>query len=453
MPEAMTYLGPDDVTRQNPFDSSTVERAERDRNYQRAWDYYTGKHRKFLKLKEGEPDDNVVMNLVKMTAERTVSFLFPTMPRFELGPVDSTVQKEEKWIYDLIDYNGGLSFLHRIALTGFLSGHVHIRVRPPEAPNMEFPKLSILHPGRTVTYWKADDVDTVVWHEYSWKVGRAYYLLDFINDRENQRWLIRQYVKDGSTAWVMTDEAVWPSMYGPIVHWQHLPNPNYFYGASEVQDLNLQDNINLMASEMVRILRYHASPRTVAFGVEREDIQETAIDHMWSIESTDARVENLEMESQLEAGRNLLGTFYDTYLANSRVVLLRGEVRDFQRVTNAGVRTIFMDSLSKRDVLADQYVTGLTNVIYRAGQVMNKEIIPNVILNDPLPVDEGERTRVQQLRLAMGVTARKEIVEGEGRSWERVRAEIKEEAEDPAFIPKDPNQVQTRDLTKSDVIV
>ena len=437
MPAALVYAPPDAKYQRGIDDLYEAERNQRIEAYNKAWDYYLGKQKKFLRVKDGEPDDNIAVNLVKMTADRTVNFLYPEIPEFlNLDNEALDYTQNQSWIYNMIQANGGLLLFQKTMLIGFLAGHVYVRIVPPNpAQGQEYPKLIPLSPKNVQTYWLAGDTTTVLWHEVSWKSDDITYVIDFVN--QGNSWEILQYKYDRGWTLMPEKSGTWNSPYSPIIHWQHLPNPESFYGLGEAFDMGLQDALNLTLSEATRILRYHASPRTVVKGVEAEDIMETGIENLWVIENPEASVQNLEMISQLEASRQIASLFYDSYLSLQRTVLLRGEVKDFQRVTNTGVRTVFMDSLAKRNTLANQYGQGMANVIHRAALVSGKGDNFRVVVKhvDPLPLDELEQARVDAMKIAAGTMSRQLAVVREGRSWDEHLEQVTEEWVNPIFNP------------------
>lgn len=435
MPSAMQYVDPNDKLRANRmYFTDTLERNRVER-FEKMWEYYYGNQKKFLKIRENEPDDNVILNLIKLTADRTVSYLFPQQPIVEVD-FTTDVTNDEIWINNVFQYNGGLSFFHKLALIGFMSGHVYVRV----VPQNPYPKLVIVHPKNIKTYWYGTDITEVLWHELSWTINDVNYIIDFIRTDDNN-WLIREYTATKGSAYTLVQEAVWQSEYSPIVQWQHLPNPATFYGTPESEGLPLQDIINLALSETTRILRHHASPRTIAFGVEGEDIQETAIDELWAIEDTNARVENLEMQSDLSASMKLIQFLFDNYLSISRTIIVKGEAKDFQRVTNTGVRTLFNDVTAKRNSLLGNYDQAIKDIVARCFIVAGKGFKSCRVTHfDPLPTDELEKQRVNQLKIQLGLASRRQLVEQEGvQTWDSLLSDISAEYEMPFFNQIDPN--------------
>lgn len=423
--------------------SGNDDLALRSRWYDQVRSYYDGDMKTFLDQKEDEPDDNVIINKVKQVVDRTVAFLFPAFPELELNPDISDKTPDEQWLEDLWNENGGIALAQDMAYVGSLSGDVYMRIMPADASQGdEFPQILLLDPKTVQTFWSASNLKRTLWHEVSWSITlnnvTKSYILDFINDGTS--WRIWQYENSGATAitsntvggWELTERTSWPTTLPPIVHWKHLPNPRNFYGNAEFtrSQLGLNDKINLIGSENNRINRYHASPKTVATGTSAGEIEETAIDEMWAIEAPEAKVYNLEMQSDMQASINQFNMLSQEFLAESRVVILQGTVKDFQRVTNAGVRTVFIDMLSKNSILRWNYGKGMQMVSRTAAWLAKKgmDVKPTILFADPLPTDQTETANVAALERQMNIVSRQTLSVKRGYDWTEEKAKMAEEA-------------------------
>lgn len=446
MPAFMKYFTPNAKERDSFMASGLSERRIRSEQYNKARDYFEGKQPRQLDIKENEPDDNVIINITKMAIERTIGFLFPSMPTLELAPHETAVTPEEKWLKDAWAFNNDVVFLQSTAENGALGGHPYVRVLPPRITD-KYPRLINLDPNSVITYWKADDLGTVLWHELYWTAGSAQYILDIINngalfpdDMEKQTWTLRQWSKKTGTRWTEDGTQEWEYRFGPIVQWQHIPNPGKFYGRNEASNLSLNDSLNLIISENMRINRYHSAPKTVGIGIDPSDIQKTSIDGLWTTKNPEADIHNLEMKSEQRFAQELAALLYDSFLAEHRVVLLRGEVKDFQRVTNAGVRTVFMDMLAKNSILRYQYGLGIQSISQRMAMLskMGDDIIPDVVHGDPLPVDDVERIAAVEKERTLNLVSRETASTQRGYNWDDEKMKMDNEAKDPALVPPPP---------------
>ena len=406
-----TRYDPDNVIE---ADTGRKELDERQRADRLAWEYYEGKHKKHLKVRQGEFDDNVTINLFKQNVDRTVSFMGNKFPQLEIDQAKET--EDEQWLRTAWRKNQGTRLLMNLVKSGCISGHCYVKVMPP-VTGAEYPRLAALNPSNMLVWWHEADVETVLYYQLF--AGR---IRQDIVRVEGGGWIIREFEKrmDGAKYELRLEEE-WPWPIGPIVDWQHLLRPARYYGQSEADGLALNDAVNKARSDTSRILRFHASPRTVATGVESgQAMADSAIDTMYTIANENAKVYNLEMLSDLTSLSAHAEALAAAYLAQARVVILKGDVADFQRVTNLGMRALFIDMLAKIDELRLTYEDGIARASQVALMLGGKEYDVDVTCHwaDPLPVDPREKAQVLELQRQMGVVSQETAAREMGRDWE-----------------------------------
>lgn len=432
MPAATRYVPPTSSERGQFTDAVARERINRKVAYQNALRYYEGHHSQPIKVEDDEPDDNVIINMVKMTADRTVSFLFPAMPRFIIDPATIDDTPEEAWLKQFFMANGGLRSLTKLALRGFLSGHCFVWIKPipaNEKGKRRFPSFKVLDPTAVTIYWRADDAEDVIWYEIRYLEGTTPVIKDFVREAFD-RWVIYTYkgapldrndqaipaslynidmIDFANTTFKEEGKFVHTSEIPPIIDFPHLPHPKDYYGLHEVgaSEVSLQDTINRIASEMNRIIRENADPVDVLTGSSPDEIEYDG--GIVAIGNPNARVTRLEMKSDLENVSNQLDKLMETYLAVARVVLLKGDAKDLQRVTNASVRTLFLDAIAKNAIIQDSYGHGLSSLAkvalmmaYADGLIAaNPQDLPvTVRFGTPLPTDLLEVANINGMALA-----------------------------------------------------
>lgn len=469
MPSALQYIPPTDPNNRKDFDGELErEKSARRNRYKKALTYYLGYHDPQLGLPEDDetPDDNMTVNMVKMTVNRTKNFLFPDMPVIELDPETVEDTEEEKWAKAFIKANGGLAMLHKMALRGCLAGHNYVRVVPPKIkkPGV-YPKIIVLNPTDVMTYWRGDDTADVLWYEYRYMVGTTVYIEDVVRADDEQSWMVYTYKALVDNAYegygtpthhglanVSVDTIAWgtrqnfvlektephQSPIPPIIEWAHLPHPDDYYGQNEfTYDLAaLQDKINRTASERARIVRENSDPIDVITGFDGEEIEKQG--GLVTIGSPTARAQRLEMRSDLASINAVLQNLMETYLAISMVVLLKGEAKDLQRVTNASVRTLFLDMLSKNTLLQSSYGAAIEKII-KLGLTMGiatgnvkkavTELDVTIKFGSSLPVDLFEVAQINQIMVTMGARSLQTAATNMGDDWAREQAQMEGELE------------------------
>lgn len=437
MPAAKKYISPKDQNRKVKGDFSSVELSERTSAFERNSGYYDGEFTDFLVDDlDTNVKNNIVINMVRQIVDRTVSFIFPKTPKFELDSNSAAETDDEKYLRQTFEANGDVALLSMIAFNGALGGHNFVRIARPDPfseDGGQFPQVFNLDPRNVQVYWKAGNMRRVMWYEVNWHDGDAQFIEDIILNEQYKRWDILTYKRDnGNAGWELVDIDRWDSLLAPIVDWQHLPKANAYYGLSEIsKDVErLNDTINRVSSDIGLILRFHASPRTVAIGVTSLDIEETSVDGLWSIAAPDAQVFNLEMASDLQSSMQFLNYLNEAVLAEARVVIMHGSVKDFQRVTNTGIRAVFLDMLSKNEILRANYGNALKKICRRILAVGGRDemVTPEIIWTDPLPADQTELINVLGIELERHLVSMETASKKRGYNWNDEMERMKKEA-------------------------
>ena len=426
MPAAMEYA---------PEDASLREAANKELKARRedcahAWKYYRGDHRRHLRQDRDGTDDNVVINLWKQAIDREVTFLFPAMVGLELDESQDT--EAERWLRLAWEANKGTRLLRQLGKFGAVCGHVFAKLMLDE--RSAYPRVVALDPANVLCWWRADDYERVLWYEIRWSVGTTEYRQDIV-DMGDGGWKLIQYaqvrgVGGQAGKWEAVAEESWAYPLGPIVDWPHVAMPGNYYGSNESALLRLNDKVNKVASDISRILRFHASPKTVGTGFDAEKVTETAVENFWVVNNENAKIYNLEMASDLVSSMNYLEALTAGFMAEKRSVILKGAAADFQRVTNMGVRTIFMDALAKVAELRLQYEPGVVAISQRLRMLGGFYDFDAPIVTawpDPLPHDPNETVSVLEREMGMGIVSKETAARERGRNWKVEQERIAEE--------------------------
>lgn len=407
MPSATDYTPTDRAT----LASANTERRQREQLHDRNWAYYAGQHRAPLRTEADDHDDNLVLNLCQQTIDRTIAFLVPGFPRLHLPARPADTQ----FLHDAWQQSGDAALLSNLALNGALNGHCVARVvqgvqgaqsvqgvQGGHGGRGAAPRVVSLNPRDVVTFWHADDATEVLWHELRWQDGRVQWRQDIVN--EGQRWLIRELRMVGAR-WELQAEIIWPYALGPLVDWQHLPHPTQYYGQHELPHAPLNDAVNKVASDIARILRFHAFPRTIGTGFDAASVQRAGIDDFWTITNENAKVYNLEMQSDLGTSLRFLQLLTDAFLAQSRVTMLHGDPDSVKGVTNLAIRALYMDMIAKNEVLRRHYGGGLQALSQRLLLLGGRDAStpPDIYWGEALPTDRREQVELVARQLELGV--------------------------------------------------
>ncbi|HOM83931.1 MAG TPA: phage portal protein, partial [Armatimonadota bacterium] len=173
--------------------------------------------------------------------------------------------------------------------------------------------------------WNPDDIEDVVEYRIQYtgmdpETGKPVTRRQGIT-RDGNVWRIReQEIRPGSAMWVTIREAVWPHEWSPIVDCQNLPEPNEYWGIPDVEEdaLTLNGAINFVLSNITRIIRYHAHPKTWGRGFTAQQLN-IAADETIVLPSPDAELHNLEMQSDLASSLALYERLREALFLTARV--------------------------------------------------------------------------------------------------------------------------------------
>jgi len=296
--------------------AAAMEQHERLIMIRTAWDAYKGKLPASLKVQIGQPNDNVNLNFARTIVDDGVSFLFGDEVEFEAGDKtdeasddSSAPDPADQWLKKFWEKNHKMTLLGDVALNGGVCGHAFLRVRlPDESKGEKFPRLINLDPATVTPVWNPDDYQDVLFYVIQWnaiepRTMRPMTRRQVIECAENGlTWSITDEASYGdSKVWVTLDEPeIWTFPWAPIFHCQNLPAPNEFWGQSDLESdvVDVLKSINYNTSNIARILRFHAHPKTWGYGFAQRDLK-VDVDNTIVLPNKEARLQNLEMTSDL----------------------------------------------------------------------------------------------------------------------------------------------------------
>ncbi|HRE49646.1 MAG TPA: hypothetical protein PLD47_18120 [Aggregatilineales bacterium] len=407
-------------------EAGEAERSARRHAHAAAWAAYEGRFRRSFPPRPGEADDNTAINLLKQAVDRLCAFVAPDFPALDLDPLRESA--DELWLRRAWKAAGGARLMTKFARFGALDGHIVARVIPP-AMGSPFPRLIALNPSLVTTYWRADDAEHVLWYEINYSAGGVDYRQDVVRQGEAGRWLIRDFRREAARipaltpgAWTLANETAWAYPLPPLVDWAHDPYPDRYYGVGEAGNLALNERVNSVASDISRILRFHAAPRTIGIGFTAGEVTGTGIDHFWTIPARDAQVFNLEMKTDLASSMNFLNFCTRSFMAERRVIQHEGSLSEMRYVTNLGIRALYLDQLARAEELRRNYEPGIAalsrTMLMLSGRYDGRTPL-DVILHwrDPLPVGDLEMLEALERERAMGIISRETAARERGRDW------------------------------------
>lgn len=356
----------------------------------RRWEYYSGHHRKQLRVREGQPDDNVVVNFARVVVDKGVSMLFGSDVRFELVPGETT--EAEAWLQQCWARNHKQAFLHKLALSGAIAGHAFAKI----VNTRPYPRLIVLDPATVSVTINPHDLDDVLQYRIQYaavdpETGRVVTYRQRVL-RNGSTWSIIDERAYSGGAWQVLREEAWPYAFPPIVHCQNLPNPHEFWGESDLSDdvLQLCDALNFLLSNLLRIVRYHAHPKTWGRGFSAAQLNIGA-DETIILPSPDAELRNLEMQSDLASSITLYDRLRDAFHEITRVPeVATGNLERVGNLSGVALQILYQPLVEKTETKRSLYGGLLTELNRRLlaiagfGDELRTELHwPELIPGDP----------------------------------------------------------------------
>lgn len=374
--------------------------------FDRYWRYYRGNHRQPLKVApDAAIDDNVIINWSRKIVNLGIQFLFGPPVRFVIGDDDQTSPAEQYlndfWSVDPVKGWSPSSFFHGLGQNGAITGTPFIRLSLGADGR---PKLRAIDPAIVDIETDPDDVEQVVAYHLVWKSSDDW-------KRQTYRdaggiWTIEDAVwKVGR--WSAVGEREWGFDFAPLFHAQNLVLANSVWGLSDLEDADLNDAINFTASNINRVLRFHAHPKTVVTGLPKtaSDELRTSPDGVWRFSSAETRAFNLEMQSDLASSRQHQYDLTEDFHQISGVPRLDPAQVNVGALSGFALRILYGPLLAKTAVKQATYGTMLAQLNRALLLLAGYDDEPVATLwGNPLPVSELEMAQHAKLLTDAGAS-------------------------------------------------
>lgn len=384
-----------------------LDKAQTDRleKYSQYRDYYEGRHKRQLKHKANQADDNLVENYAGLIVERSISMLLGDGIQFELS-----TDAEQDYVDEVMVANRSKILLHDAAQNAGIYGTGYIKILPGRVESRSqndvmLPRLVVLDPRWMRILTPAEDIDQVIGYEMRFNVNvdgnsiaRKEVTNIFAKDELGRvlSWAIANYQASRETGgrWEpMGEPVIWEYDFPPIIHWKNLPKANDCYGQSELEDvIELQDRINFVSSNISKIIRYHGHPKTWGRGAGLGNSASWGADEIVMVNGENGTLQNLEMQSDLESSRKFRDDLKQALFDISRTVDLSSMKDKVGQLTNFGLKVLYNDSLDKLSTKRDLFGEALLELAHRLLILDNRPGDPGQIKwPEPLPANEVEQ--------------------------------------------------------------
>lgn len=423
------------------------ERAMLFRNYRQ------GRQREQLRTKPLQANDNVLLNYTGLIIERSVSLLVGEGITFDFPGETETVQ--EALIKRTWAVNSGDILLHELADYAGTHGTGYVKIIPdgledPERPGVYLPRLVVVDPLWVTIETETEDNAAVLRYVIRFnttapdggEMARREVIERIMPETDTQGTL---YQADAVTGWtisnywswrgtggrwaLMTDPVVWPYPFPPMVHFKNLPNPGSCYGLADITEplIELQDRVNFVASNIAKIIRYHAHPRTWGKNFGTLSNASWGADEMIVL-SGDGQIANLEMQSDLSSSLAFYQVLRQSLFDTARTVDLSSMADKVGQLTNFALRVLYQDTLAKLNTKRELYGEALVEINRRilllGGYAGEQAHGGAVVWPETLVQDTTEQSQLIKTDLELGLVSKQTAAGLRGYDWEQEQARM-----------------------------
>jgi len=345
-------------------DADDRDRADRIR---KAWDAYYGNSPEPLKKRRGEAvNDNVRLNYARLIVDAGVAHLFGDQLMIDADASD-TDERIEDAAREIVRRNGGDLLWQRLGLSGAIGGTMFARLQPQEDGTV---RIVCLDPSTVDLEWAPDDYETITRYTISWNTIT-----------ENGGVTRRQIIEPNGAGWIIVDqeaieggwmtlaETDWPKPYSPIVHAQNLPSPHEVYGISDLEPdvLRLCMSIERVASNVNRIVRLYAHPRTWGKMIGDPVNMDANPGSILQFENPNAELKNLEMQSDLASSIDLYRRLVAALHETTRIPeVATGKLDNAGQLSGLALRILYAPLIQKTETKRRTYGHAIVEILRRS---------------------------------------------------------------------------------------
>jgi hypothetical protein len=294
-------------TLQNGLTNEELSRVSEELLY---WKFYKGNHWSY-KRPEGEPQNTI--NYSARFVDKGVAFLMGK--GFTVNVHKNAEEVIKEYVDTVLDDNNRLGTGVEMAQSGGITGNAFVRVALEEYDKNKFPMFHEMYPKGRIRInvlpsytcfptWSNHDKDRM-------EKIRVIYPINIPDKDGNakQVWY-REEITPTEVVEYLDDKVMkrkkndLGSIY--VVRIKNLLVANQSLGKSDLQDIiPLNKEFNEKTTDVSDIINYHASPITVVYGAKTNNLEKGAR-KIWGALPKDAKVENLELKTDLSASMNYI---------------------------------------------------------------------------------------------------------------------------------------------------
>jgi hypothetical protein len=397
-------LFPDYRPEEKYADLGDLDDFEREQRIKRAYNAYFHGGPDTLKRRKGEVDDNIKVNYARLIVDAGVANLFGSQVMVN-APADAGDEVQEA-IDEMATNNNAPLFWQKMGVSGAIGGTSYYRLMVREDDQIRWVSLD---PSTVEMEWDEQDYETVTGYIITFipNAGVNSVARRHLIQRAGDDWVIlEQEATDDD--WRTVNEEIWPYTFPPVGHIQNLPSPHEVYGIADLEPdvLDLCDGINRVVSNINRIVRLYAHPRTWGKMIGDALNMDANPGAVIRLEHPDASLQNLEMRSDLASSIDLYRRLVSALHETTRIPeVATGKLDSAGQLSSLALRILYAPLLQKVESKRRTYGHGIKEMYGRSLALMGYEDIKvEVVWPDILPVDPEAMRRTALIDSQLGVS-------------------------------------------------
>lgn len=395
----------------------TKEQLARLEHQNEMWKLYNGDFKNWLKpklLPNGSMiDDNVKIKLSRKIVNKGNNFLFGKGLTWQID--DTKVSPQEKVLSEIWgNQESQNALLSELGINGGVTGTYYLQIVSKQNQPI---RVKYLDPRYVFPQVDAD-TDEPNLFDLRWMIkDETYRLIHAKQDNNTWDFQREKWIKD---RWVADSPLeIWPFEWSFVIGGKNLPNPNSYYGCSDLEDADLNDAINQVASNLNRIVRIFAHPVIwgSGFGANALDVD---VSKVITSTSDNAKLAALELARDLNGAQEYL-KFLRTMLAEITNVPESDPDRlAIGAQSGFALQVLFNDLILKTGIKQSFYGKTLIETNRRlldlAGYGDNN--ITKLHWPNPLPIDKISETTSDTFDLSAQLVSKKTLSTKRGYNYE-----------------------------------
>lgn len=395
------------------------------------WDFYLGDQWRVVR-EEGE--SLITFNYSKAIVDKSVSFLFGK--GFRIQPHKEVAQELKPLLDEVWEYNKKDILGVEIGQMGAITGDCFIKVswEDPEVDDNgmlyeeEYPdgkvRINVLPTSSVFPVYSSHDKDKMV------SCTIQYAILEMGIEGKPVARMYKEVVTRDTISYYIDNELVEeiPNILREIniVQIKNIPLAGESRGQSDLKSIiPLQKELNAKVTDVSDIINYHSAPITIIQGAKSKNLEKGA-KKVWGGLPKDAKVYNLELNSDLNASNNFISTIKTAIheLSNTPEDSLGGKSA-VSNTTGVALQIKYAPLLEKTWLKRQTYGGGIKDVcrlvikllrvkgseeerklldrLMSTSEGIKKVFDITVIFPDPLPKDEMVQLQIIAQKMNLGL--------------------------------------------------